>query len=544
MKFFIPLTTACHTLKTGGISIELKDKGLNEEVPEFMELVKRPIRSYRTIDIAEPEEMFEHSIIVPDVKPDIRSILLADAECFVTGIEKTGRMIEVSGEIQYKILYIADTPEQKVESITAKYPWSFSLQKPKADGEIGAFARCRCQHTDVNIVNGRKLVCRTVIALVCRFYEIRSSEIGREILGENVFLKTSPVNVMILRDNGNTSVKVSDILALPPGSPPIKEILFSRVNLGSAEISYRDDEPVLEARGNLFLLYRSDSLDESIESVVMEFPVKTSVGIQVSEYATVFATNILKNWEIRLAEDADGLFTRLSVNLDIDIDAQSMVSEEQLVIEDAYSCDCNLELNMVPVKLVTDEREFCEDHLVTQRISLETPDDPLDEVLMVCPNERNIASMISDSLNVQGNIGLNILFLTRGKQYQGRTLDIPFNHSINLPEKGNWQLIQSQFSIEDIQFDIAGSDSIDLSVKIRIKVRACRIGEVVCPDSLKAVREECANRAPLTIYFCQPGDSIWNIAKNYRIPVSKLCADNGISEDEKLEAGRRMFIMS
>ena len=96
-----------------------------------MELVKRPIRSYRTIDIVEPEEMFEHSIIVPDVKPDIKSILLADAEGFVTSVEKTGRMVEVSGEIQYRILYITDTPEQKVDSITAKYPWSFSSEASK-----------------------------------------------------------------------------------------------------------------------------------------------------------------------------------------------------------------------------------------------------------------------------------------------------------------------------------------------------------------------------------------------------------------------------
>ena len=214
-----------------------------------MELVKRPIRSYRTIDIVEPEEMFEHSIIVPDVKPDIKSILLADAEGFVTSVEKTGRMVEVSGEIQYRILYITDTPEQKVDSITAKYPWSFSLQKPKAEGDIGAFARCRCQHTDVNIINGRKLVCRTVTSRVCRFYDVSSHEIGREILGENVFLKTSPVNVLILKDNGDINVRVTDILSLPPGSPPIKEILFSRINLGRAELNYRDDEPVLEARG-------------------------------------------------------------------------------------------------------------------------------------------------------------------------------------------------------------------------------------------------------------------------------------------------------
>ena len=73
--------------------------------------------------------------------------------------------------------------------------------------------------------------------------------------------------------------KVSTVLSLPHGSPAIKEILFSRINIGPAEITYRDDEPAIEAKGTAYLLYRSDTIDESIESAVMEFPVKTVTGI-------------------------------------------------------------------------------------------------------------------------------------------------------------------------------------------------------------------------------------------------------------------------
>ena len=108
-----------------------------------------------------------------------------------------------------------------------------------------------------------KTSCRTVTSLVCRFYDVSSHEIGREILGENVFLKTSPVNVMILKDNGDINVRVTDILSLPPGSPPIKEILFSRINLGRAELNYRDDEPVLEPREFNYAV-SSDSMDDRV----------------------------------------------------------------------------------------------------------------------------------------------------------------------------------------------------------------------------------------------------------------------------------------
>ncbi|NLU51712.1 MAG: DUF3794 domain-containing protein [Clostridiaceae bacterium] len=510
-----------------------------------MELVKKPVRSYRTIETREPEEMFEHSIIVPDIKPDVKTILLADAEAFVINVEKTGRMIEVSGEIQYRILYLADTPEPRIESINARYPWSFSLQKPKTEGDVGVFPRCRCQHTEVNIANGRKLVCRTVTSLICRFYEIKSDEIGREILGENVFLKTSPVNVISLKQNTNNVVKVSDILSLPSGSPAIKEILFSRVNLGNAEINYRDDDVFLEAKGTLFVLYRSDTMDESFESVVLEFPVRTSAGIDAAEDAIIFATNVLKDWELRIVEDDDGLNTRLSIAMEVEIDAQTVANEEQVFIEDAYCCDCQMNLNKSKINVITDERDFREDHVLTQRIRLDSLDDYLDEVLMVFANERNTASMINgDKLNIQGTIGANILYCTRQKQYQGFMSELPFTHSINLPDSGNWQVIQSGFTIEDVRFDIAGSDEIELSIKVKIRARACRIEELLCVDGINAVKDDNPRKAPIIVYFAQPNDTLWDVAKNYRVPISKLASDNGLEADAKLETGKRLFIMA
>ena len=510
-----------------------------------MELLKKPVRSYRTIDIRETEEMLENSIIVPDSKADVKNILLADAESFVTNIEKSGRMIEVSGEIRYRILYCADTPEQRLECIVARYPWSFSQQKPKLDGEIGLFSRCRCQHTEANPVNGRKIVARTVTSLVSRFYEIRSDEVGREILGENVFLKTAPINVVSLKDSGDTNAKVYNLLSLPHGSPAIKEILFSRVNLGNAELSYREEEPSLEAKGTLFLLYRSDTMDESIESVVLEFPVKTATGVQASADAMVFTANALKGWDIEVVEDNDGLNTQLSVSMEVEINAQAMLHEEQIIIEDAYSVDFLMALNKTTLNVVTDEREFCETHELNQRIRFDMEDQHLGEVLMVCANERNIASMVNDrNVNVQGTVGVDVVFCTSNREIRSYCVELPFTHTFILPDNGRWQVIQTCFSIEDVCFDIAGSDGIELCIKLKTKLRAAKVEEVVCTDGLNVSKDDRIRKAPIILYFAQPNDTMWSIAKQYRVPLSRLALDNGLDTSVNPEVGKRLFIMS
>lgn len=512
-----------------------------------MELIKKPIRTYRTVDTRETEEMLENSIIVPDSKPDVKSLLVVDAESFVSSIEKSGRMIEVSGEIKFRILYISDTPENRIESITTRFPWSVSCQKPKVETEIGILARCRCQHNEANAINGRKIVARTVMSLATMFYEIRNNDLGREIAGENIFVKNVPVNVVTLKDNMDSVVKVNQTLALPHGSPAIKEILFSRINLGNPETSYKNNEPVLESKGSLHLLYRGEMVEDSIESVVLEFPVKMNTGVEAGTDNIVFSATSLKNWDVESVEDSDGLYTQVSVSMEIEVNAQAMKHEEQIIVEDAYSLDSMITLNKVPINLTTDERELCENHEASTRIRLDTDAGSPDEVYMVTAVNKSVMSNITDKgINVQGNVGVDIVYCADKKTMDTRSknVEIPFSRVFQLPDDGLWQVVEPDFFIEDVSFDIIGSDSVDISVKTSIKVRLCKTEEVSCIDSLDISKDDMIPRkAPIMMYFSQPGDSLWSVAKRYRIPLARLAQDNNLELQAKLDVGKKMFIM-
>lgn len=547
-RLFFICPTACHTFKKGGISIGMKDKGSIRRSVVTMELVRRPVRTYRTIETRETEELFENSIIVPDSKPDVKNILVTDAECFVLSCEKSGRMMEVSGEIRYRILYVSDTPERRVESIQTHFPWSVSCQKPKQEGETGVIARCRCQHTEANAVNGRKIIARSVTSLTCKFVEIKSDELSGEITGENVCIKNKPVNVVSLKDTMDTTAKVHQTLSLPNGSPAIKEILYSKVNMGNPDISYREDEASLEAKGTLNLLYRGEESDDSLESVVLEFPVKAPTGVQVSGDSLVFASTALKGWDVEAAEDADGLNTQVQVSMEVEVNSQAVRHEEMVLVDDAYGLDQNLLLAKAPVNLVADERELCENCDANARVRLDNENGRLDEIYMVSASNRAVASKISDkTLNIQGNVGVDAVYCADKKTMdtRGQTIELSFNHVFQLPDAGNWQVVEAGFSIEDVVFDMAGNEAMDLSVKMKVKARVCKIEEVNAIASVNTVKDEApVAKAPVVMYFAQPGDTLWDIAKKYRIPVGRLAQDNGLDAQAAPETGKKMFIMS
>jgi len=513
-----------------------------------MELIRRPVRTYRTIEIRETEELFENSMIVPDSKPDVKNILVSDAECFVTGVEKSGRMMEVSGEIRYRILYVSDTPDRRVESIATHFPWSVSCQKPKNEGETGVIARCRCQHTEANALNGRKIVGRTVTSLNLRFVEIRSEELSNEIAGENICVRNKPVNVVSLKDTMDTVARVNQTLSLPNGSPAIKEILFAKVNVGHPDVSYRDEEAALEAKGTLNMLYRGEESDDSLESVVLEFPVKAGIGVHSGEESLVFASTALKSWEVEPAEDTDGLNTQVYVSMEMEVNSQAVRQEEVVLVEDAYALDNNLSLNRVPVNLVTDERELTENYDATARIRLENENNHLDEIYMVTASNKSVTSKVSEkTLSIQGSVAVDAVYCADKKTMDTRSqnVELPINTMLQLPDNGNWQVVDASVAIEDVAFDIGGSDAIDVSVKLKIQARISKLEEIQCIDNAVLTRDENSGRkAPVIMYFTQPGDTLWDIAKRYRIPVDRLAQDNNLDAQAAPDVGKKMFIMA
>ena len=117
----------------------------------------------------------------------------------------------------------------------------------------------------------------------------------------------------------------------------------------------------------------------------------------------VLASNVLKKWEIEPVEDSDGLNTQISVNMEIEVDAQALMLEEQVIIDDAYSIDYKLDLKSNAINLITDEREVTDSVDLNQRIRVDDPSGQMAEVLMVCANERNIASMMNDNMSISRN---------------------------------------------------------------------------------------------------------------------------------------------
>ncbi|NLB82116.1 MAG: LysM peptidoglycan-binding domain-containing protein, partial [Clostridiaceae bacterium] len=46
----------------------------------------------------------------------------------------------------------------------------------------------------------------------------------------------------------------------------------------------------------------------------------------------------------------------------------------------------------------------------------------------------------------------------------------------------------------------------------------------------------------IKIYFAQKDDRLWDVAKRYRVPLSRIMAENDIKDETEVITGRQIFI--
>ena len=125
------------------------------------------IRDYITLDqevnALNTQTSIEEIIKIPDYKPNMRSVLLIDGEVNTSAKEVDGNIINIGGEIDYKIYYIADGGY--LDCAVVSLPFDYSLEADNVEGDIEYLVKADLEHVDYRITNSRKVNIRSIMKI-------------------------------------------------------------------------------------------------------------------------------------------------------------------------------------------------------------------------------------------------------------------------------------------------------------------------------------------------------------------------------------------
>ena len=468
----------------------------------------------------------EQAAALPDYYPPIQRVVRAEGQPCITQVREQDGVVSVSGEVALVLLYQTED-EKGLCSYRTVVPFSQSFSLP--EGGAGACdARAGAALVTCRITAPRRVAFKAQLPVYLTvsgekplrgpepqadmLYHIQSVE-GRCGLG-------CATRRFHLTEKGECD-------RMPAAA------LHSCAAVCVTEVSAAGGKTLV--KGELSVRTLFVTRDDEVGMVRYVFPVSQLLDLPSGEGIDVEAVFTVGQVETECGETMDGSKGRFSYEIDLSVSACASESRRCELVCDAFSTthalDCTRESTLLSALV-----ERCRGSV---DVTLSIPDDPEGGMLIDTTAALLSVSGKADGkiLQMEGECALCLLCLEDSGRIRARELTLPFTASIPCKKQGRvtWQVcVWSALPVPD-------------GVRMSLRYEAAVWQDTVCEHLCTAIPDPSRplpphTRYPVTVYFADKGELLWDIAKKYRISPNRIRECNGL-EGEEITQARRLLIL-
>ncbi len=506
-----------------------------------MELLKEQLRLTETKVSKKALTACDTDLIVPDVKPDIIKILQVDGSAFITSKEMTDGSCKINGRVKYTVFYLPDNSENAIEAIHAEQDFSHKIDT-FSDTSCMIDIACDVERIDFTLLNSRKLAIKTTISLPYAIMENKSLSLAQGIDYTSAEAIYAPVKTENLQVFEECSFTLRDCLELPSGRPCISQILKLDAKVVNPEIKAITGKAVLKGDLQLSALYLD--CDGTLNTVAGEIPfTEIAEAFNLEEDAPCHADFHMGDFSFEPSFDAAGEAT--SVNFDVSVTAviSSYASCEMQALTDCFCPGAKADMIYENIAFENVISHANDNHTVKEIIA---PPENAPEIssvynLFAKPVIQS-AAPANGMICIEGTLEVYASCITAAPQMPVYTFkrDIPLKLSLEASCSDGCSSCIADIAVTNISFNLNMANEIELRSSLAVSAKL--IGKTELNVVSECSLSEAKNEAGIVIYFVQPGDSLWSIAKNYSVALCELSEINGLAENDTLDIGKKLII--
>ena len=469
--------------------------------------------------------------IVPDYSPDIARIVEVSACLLLRSRTVADGKLTASGSVKLTLLYMAEGANG-LRSFEYAIPFEQTAALP-----VGCAEAClegRVCDAEARLLNPRKLFTRVNIEWrvtpYCRTVLETCGEIAEQ---EQYAIQTlcEKHDVSLIRAAGARDFVFADELTLPGGREAVSELLCSRVRLRVTEAKCLGAKVVLKGIVCLSLVYAAQ--DGKLCSYAEELPFSQILDgfLEDTGECSVSAALSLSGSEIHTGEEGRAVSVKLFLNV-------FLVQREQksvLCITDLYSTAYDLDAQFDTLEL----------QQATETVSVsESVREQLDTGTEVkCVLSANVcfsgaqARQSGDQAEVRTVATVSVLYLDES--------DVPLSVERRI-EVSTQAASADGVQVEEVcAGDVTANvnaGGIELRFPVEFQLAAAAVVPCQCLTSVSAEASEGSDAASLVLRALREGETLWDIAKQYRTTAEEILAAIELTESSLLEAGRMLLI--
>lgn len=494
------------------------------------------------------QTMIEGDLIVPDVKPDIAKVLQVDGDITVTDKNISGDRAFVAGELKVNILYLPEGGAGKIKAMSSTLPFRY-MTDINCDGQMPILsAEAEVENMSFSLINSRKINIRGAAGINVKAMLPTVAELAVGI-DEDVPIEIINKNVRVLNSacDSEQGITVREQIEIPSGKPSIGEILKIDASIIPREIHMLEDKAELSGEVKFVVLYLGADENESLQFLETLVPFTETIDVSGSNDSLDGEVDYcVKDIYFEVMEDADGDRRILGTEAVIGVSVKGSETLNINAVSDAYALrgEAVCENKNYNIERIIDKISA----QLTQKDMTELPDYMPDiaQVFNCVANPHVESIRIEDGkVIVDGIVMINLLYMSEDENMPVADFahTSKFTHIFDVPNMEEGAVCDARAEVEHINYKLGAMRDVEIRYVIGITVK------IVTESGFTAVEEinwdenaEMPTLPSMIVYFVQPGDTLWNIAKRYRTTVENILAHNNVDCDN-LQIGQRLFIL-
>ncbi len=503
-----------------------------------MEILRRPIETYKEIGSDCVSIKVENDCIVPDVKPDVAEIILATGSIAEISAKPYTDRVVLSGQVSYRVVYGSENGGYDSMWVPADFTTTIWMQGATADSVClvkGAVADTECR-----LINSRKVNMHSQVELCV------------EIIGSDVVtLSTSPQGqremelisgtAELLQYSGDLHFSRDLVWTLeaPQGGDLIENILYYDISVREMDTALDYDRLMFKGAMELSVLYTgAEGNTLQVLTRQTDFEIQGDARGLLPESNLRLNTNVLSTYA-QILNDQDGEPTIVELGATLAVDGVAGMVETVEYVKDGYSREqpvCSERSDLGFVSRIWQSRE-----IVSLTEELVLSESKIGEVIGLWAHTDNLSAVAENgSVNISGNVVFKLLYGEQGThKLMGACFTVPI--SVIGEFQSTTPVCHVNGIVRNLSWTLNGP--LRLGVKYSIAFDLCTCHR----EDIRQVNGFAPNPAGfpgnfscgMLVYYPQKGETAWDVAARYMVSVQELMELNGMEGEDLPE---RIFL--
>ncbi len=477
---------------------------------------------------------------LPDYCADIEKILKCSLVPKIYTRTFSAGQLRVDGASVLSILY-CDSNKKAVRCCEQTVPFSATIPVSEDAAENIVITTAKPEYLNCRALTPRRLTVHGAFSLYTAIHAKKIYDIKQECTNEALQIKTENCDVFELCELNQEQFNLAQSVTFRPKNT-VESIVRNDVTALVTDFQQNSDKILLKGEVTLRMLYICDAATGEVDQFIYVFPFSQSIDSKDSDCTVTDVRLDVLTYELLLRSGV--LTEEPSVSIDIKLCASVAGYKRSHItyITDAFSVSEH-------TKLSVDSLTLCSEILPLKvscavKSSLQLGDREASKIMDIFWEEPAVVVNIKDSkAEFTGKVKLCILAMLEDGELACIERQADIDHTENLPQPFS-VCKHTRACVTSVSYRMAEDNTMDVRLDMQM---SALFSENVTFEQVVSVegtgeKDTGSCSHPLTLYYAQKGEKVWEIAKRYSTPLHSLCDENSIDEDELSQARMLMIL--